>query len=195
MRYILVLHECVDCCLSCSLVVLLHLPLNCTQMFLFHSMFDCTAQPVSPKFINGVCKQVVIVKGKGTKNDIDRQLAVESLPIPGTTSWLLIADMCLISAGLGTLDVSLFLLSLPARKLSPHQSPPITALIRGLISVNHCAFLLSFAAHCRHNSVTGLARMAMCHTEWGKIDKWERWFQEKQEDLENNKWLGFNSAW
>lgn len=170
MRCILVLHGCAESSLSCGLVVLLHLPCNCTRILLFHSMSDFIAQPVSRQSIMGARKQVVQVKGKGTKNDIDRQVAAESLPIPGTASWLLIADVCLIAAGLGALNVSLFLLSLPARKLSPHQNPPITALIRGLISVNHRAFLLS-SAHCRHNSVTGLGRMAMCHTGRVEMEK------------------------
>lgn len=103
-----------------------------------HSHCVCVCVGISPNPSGGAAAGCTR-EGKGTMNDIDRQRAAERLPVPETLSRSLTADVCLIAEGLGALDTSLSPLSLPARKLSPLQSPRSLLLIRGLIFVNHCA--------------------------------------------------------
>lgn len=70
---------------------------------------------------------VVQGKEKGQWMTLTGTVLRERLPVPGTLSWSLIADVCLIAQGLGALDTSLSPLSLPARKQSPPPEHPITA--------------------------------------------------------------------
>lgn len=112
-------------------------------------------------------KQLVQASRKRDKERHWQTTFCKCLSIPGTVSCSLIADVCLTAKGLGDLDMSL--LSPLARKLSPPTHPPIIALIRGLISVNHCAFRSPLQPAARITE-TGLSMMAWCHRGCGKIE-------------------------
>ena len=87
----------------------------------------CVAPSVSPRSNRVGWLWVVQGKEKGTMNDIDRQRAAARLPVPGTLSWSLIADVCLIAGGAGRPGyVSVSSVS-ACQEAKPPSEPPITA--------------------------------------------------------------------
>lgn len=124
-------------------------------------------------------QQVVQGKEKGQWMTLTGTVLRERLPVPGTLSWSLIADVCLIAQGLGALDTSLSPLSLPARKQSPPPEHPITASnYRPYLCQSLCLSLSSVARYAEHR-VAGspwMARWSRRRTmKLDKVGRGKRW--------------------
>lgn len=122
---------------------------------------------------------VVQGKEKGQWMTLTGTVLRERLPVPGTLSWSLIADVCLIAQGLGALDTSLSPLSLPARKQSPPPEHPITASNYRPYLCQSLRLSLSSVARSAEHRVTGspwMARWSRRRTmKLDKVWRGKRW--------------------
>lgn len=154
-----------SCCMRAWNSVWIFIVLSCI-LCVFVSVWNYQYLPNPSSGVAAGCTR----ERKGTMNDIDRQRAAERLPVPGTPSWSLIADVsnCGRVGHPGYISVS----SVSAcQEAKPPPEPPITASnYRPYLCQSPC-LLLSSVACCTDNRVTGPGQDGVVVTEDEKEDR------------------------